>query len=95
VVSRPFSLRLTGFSTERNINARSEGLFYGSSRSQQVSDELTRISIQITDQPIQGHPLLDPPGHAILRGLGPEQRIGAPEDSERLEPADQGWRELR
>jgi hypothetical protein len=31
----------------------------------------------------------DPPGQATLRGCGPEQRIDEPEDSERLEPADQ------
>ncbi len=32
---------------------------------------------------------LDPPGQATLRKHGPEQRISEPEDSERLEPADQ------
>ncbi len=36
-----------------------------------------------------GHSPLDPPGHATPWGRGPEQRIGEPQDSERLEPADQ------
>ncbi len=31
--------------------------------------------------PEPGHPPLDPPGAATLRGSGPEQRIGEPEDS--------------
>jgi hypothetical protein len=36
----------------------------------------------------QGHPPLDPPGYATLRVRGPEQRLGALEDSE----ADGCWR---
>ena len=34
------------------------------------------------------HPPLDPTGQATLRGGRPAQRIGEPDDSERLEPAD-------
>ena len=41
--------------------------------------------------PEPGHPPLDPQGAATLRGSGPEQRIGAPEDSE----ADGSWRTRR
>jgi hypothetical protein len=35
--------------------------------------------------PGYGHPPLDPPGRATLRGSGPEPRLGATEDSERPE----------
>ncbi len=41
--------------------------------------------------PRSGHPLLDPPGYATLRGRGPEQRLSALEDSE----ADDCWRTKR
>ena len=41
--------------------------------------------------PEPGHPPLDPPGAATLRGSGPEQRLGEAEDSE----ADGSWRTRR
>ncbi len=40
--------------------------------------------------PGQGHPPLDPPDRATLRGSGPEQRIGELEDSERPEACGPG-----
>ena len=42
--------------------------------------------------PGRAHPPLEPPGYVTLRGCGPEQRLGGPEDSEQLEPAGQAER---
>ncbi len=62
-------------------------------------DELTRYAIGTTAQPTlggfsclpiigpEGHPPLDPPGQASLTAT--ERRVGEPEDSERLAPANQ------
>ncbi len=89
VTREPSSLFLNTTTTGRRAFNNNNQLCSDEARAKRASRAYDDYYNDYDNEP--GHPPLDPPGAATLRGSGPEQRIGEPEDSE----ADGSWRTRR